>query len=221
MRNMTIYVTLVLLCTIVFIGQSAEYHRQKDEPSLRDLLGVDTPEQPVPEKQSDPYDKVLEGITVDTPEQPVPEKQKPKFRVAVLVGCDDENTKSFIESHIKRELRSLQDVEIVGIGIAGGYNLSIVAIEMKSSGRKNGTIAVSYVFTKTFDPFSLRDKIKKLAKGNILPLQLDGEVTDLMWLHEDPTHGLRTGITDALDKICKGIVVDFDTKMLEPDRNGK
>ena len=174
MRNMTIYVTLVLLCTITFTGQSAD----------------------------------------------APEKPKPKFRVEVSVGCNDKNTKAFIESHTKRELRRLQDVEIVGIGIAGGYKLSIVAIELQSSGRKTGAIAVSYVFTRTFDPFSLRDKIKKLAKDNF-PLQLDGEVTDLMWLHEDPMHVLEVGLTNDLDKICKGIVVDFDTKRLEPARNGK
>ena len=73
MRNLTTYVTLVLLCTIAFTGQSADMP-QKDEPSLRDLLGV------------------------DIPQQPVPVKQKPKFRVEVSVGCDDENTKAFMKA---------------------------------------------------------------------------------------------------------------------------
>ena len=215
MRNLTIYVTLVLLCTIVFTGQSADIP-QKDEPSLRDLLGVDISQQPAPEKPiNNPVDEFLKNYI---PQLPVSEKQKSKFRVEVSVGCDDENTNAFIESHIKRELRSLQDVEIVGIGIGGGYKLSIVAIEIKSSGRKTGGIAVSYIFTKTFDPFPLQDKIKKLAKDNF-PLQ--SEVTNLMWLYEDVKHILQIGEIDDLDKICKGIVVDFDTGMLEPDRNGK
>ena len=109
-------------------------------------------------------------------------------------------------------------MEIVGIGIGGGYKLSIVAIETKSSGRKTGGIAVSYILTKTFDPFPLQDKIKKLAKDNF-PLQL--EITNLMWLYEDVKHFLQIGETDDLDKMCKDIVVDFDTKMLEPDRNAK
>ena len=189
MRNMAIYVILVLLCTIVFTGQSADIP-QKDEPSLRDLLGV------------------------DIPQQPAPEKQKPKFRVEVSVGCDDENTKAFIESHIKRELRSLQDVEIVGIGIGGGYKLSIVAIENESLGRKTGVIAVSHVFIRTFDPSPIQDEIKKWTKDNQVALM----ITALMWLHENFTHGLQVGMTDDLDRMCKGIVVNFDTEILEPER---
>lgn len=148
----------------------------------------------------------------------IPEKQKPKFRVEVSVGCDDENTKAFIESHIKRELRSLQDVEITGIAIMGDYKLHIVAIELKSLGRKTGDVAVSYLFTKTFDPSPIGDKIKKWTKDN---QEAQLEIVDLMWLHEDPMHGLRVGMTDDLDKICKQIIVDFDTEMLEPARNGK
>lgn len=172
MRNLTIYVTLALLCTIAFTGQSAD----------------------------------------------IPDKQKPKFRVEVSVTCDDENTKAFIESHIKRELRSLQDVEIIGLAVSGDYKLHIVAIELTSLRRKTGDVAVSYLFAKTFDPTPIEDKSKKWTKDN---QEAQLEIVDLMWLHEDFVHGLRVGMTDNLDKICKQIIVDFDTVMLEPKRKTK
>ena len=44
---------------------------------------------------------------------------------------------------------------------------------------------------------------------------------DLLLLYDKTRLGLQIGMTDDLDKLCKDIVVYFDTKMLEPDRNGK
>ena len=114
MRNMTIYVTLALLCTIAFTGQSAD----------------------TPDKQNPIDPKIV--------------KSNEKFEVEVLVQCDDENTKAFIESHIKRELRSLRDVEVARFG---EYELSIIAIEFeyKTSGRKSGEIALAYMVARQFD----------------------------------------------------------------------
>ena len=118
MRNLTMYVTLALLCTITFTGQSADTPLKK---------------------------------WINTLQQPAPEKQKPKFQVEVSVGCKDENTKAFIESHIKRELRSLQDVEITDVG---KYELSIATIEgtFKTSGRKTGDIALGWQFQRRYSP---------------------------------------------------------------------
>ena len=195
MRNLTIYVTLVLLCTIVFTGQSADIP-QKDEPSLRDLLGV------------------------DISQQPAPEKQKPKFVVEVLVECDDENTKAFIESHIKRELRSLQDVEIATV--VGEYQLKIVAEEFKdkASGQKLGTIALACEYVRIYNPSGVINKLM-----DIYPVGTDGfhiaKEFNLIFLYDKTGLSLASGMTDHLDKICKDIVVNFDTGMLEPDRNRK
>ena len=41
------------------------------------------------------------------------EKLPRKIPVSVAISCDDDTTKSLIESYIKRELRSLGDVSIV------------------------------------------------------------------------------------------------------------
>lgn len=148
----------------------------------------------------------------------------PKFEVELSVTCDDDNTKAFIESHIKRELRSLQDVEIVD---TGKYKLSIVAVAptYKSSGQKTGSIAVSYTFLKQFYPTSV---FKKLLDTHQKGTKAYDEMRDLLYsydivseffsLYHYPHHGIRTGDTDDLDSICKNIVVRFDTQILEPDR---
>ncbi|MDE0326382.1 MAG: hypothetical protein OXN27_20860 [Candidatus Poribacteria bacterium] len=185
MRNMTIYVTLALLCTIAFTGQSAD----------------------TPEKQNPIDPKIV--------------KSNEKFEVEVSVRCDDENTKAFIESHIKRELRSLQDVEIAD---TGRYRLSILAIEFtyKTSGRKSGEIALAYVVERRFNAGPTARKLLDAYEAGTKDYdEAIDMVLDFLHLRDKVNLGLQVGMTDDLDKICKGIVVDFDTERLEPDRNGK
>ena len=191
MRNL-LCIFIVLLCTITFTGQSAD-----TEPSLRD----------------NPFKRY-------TVQQPAPKKQKPKFQVEVSVTCKDENTKAFIESHIKRELRSLQDVEIVAI--LGKYQLSIVAIESEyeASGRKSGEIALASQFLRYYNP-SLKITYLGIAypvgsKEHTALMEASSKI--LSWTYDKARHRLNVGMRDNLDKICKSIVVSFDTLMLEPDR---
>lgn len=146
------------------------------------------------------------------------ENTRKKFAVELLITCDDENTKAFIESHIKRELRSLHDVKLTNIAILGDYRLSITAIELKSSGRKKGSIAVAYLFMRTFDFSPIWNRLEKQLEND---KEMQFLTDNLMWLYEDPIHFLRVGMTDNLDSICKDIVVDFDTEMLEPDRKSR
>ena len=192
MRNMTIYVTLALLCTIAFTGQSAD----------------------TPDKQNSIDPKIV--------------KSNEKFEVEVSVRCDDENTTAFIESHIKRELRSLQDVEIVPLGNLGRYELTIVAIEHTVSGRKTGGISIATMFERKFinaGPImsQLNHELTRRYQKHTedykkAMLMLDREIWDL---RDKTLVRVAGGMTDRLDKICKDIVVSFDTKMLESDRNGK
>ena len=70
---------------------------------------------------------------------------KPSFSVRVTVSCDDLSTESGIKSYVKRELRSLGDVEVVEEEYA--FTIHIVALkDHTTSGRHNG-YAMSYVFT--------------------------------------------------------------------------
>ena len=52
---------------------------------------------------------VTAKYSADTPKVSKPETQNQRFKTHVKVSCDDDTTKSMIESHIKRELRSLGD----------------------------------------------------------------------------------------------------------------
>ena len=145
----------------------------------------------------------------------------PKFKVKLLVGCEDDNTKAFIESHIKRELRGLQDVEITRLGQQ--YELSIVAVEStyKTSGRKIGDIAVASMFLRRYNSGTVIRKLwdaypvvpKKPKQDDVATLSLE-----LISLYDKEYLGLSTGMRKDLDEICQDIVVDFDTRMLEPDR---
>lgn len=193
MRNL-LCIFIVLLCTITFTGQSA-----------------DTPQKP------DAFDELLENWAKA---QLAPEEQKPKFKVEVLVTCKDENTKAFIESHIKRELRSLQDVEI--LDIAPTYILSIVAIEFEygTSGRKTGDIALGSQFLRYYSPFV---EVSELARaspvGSTERFTLANASFELpLFAYDKAEHRLDVGNKTRLDELCKSIVVKFDTKMLEPDR---
>lgn len=116
-----------------------------------------------------------------------------KFKVHVNVNCDDEDTESLIQSYIKRELRSLGDVHIVGFDDAQ-YILTIVVVEgtYKATGRKSGDIAMGSTF-----------------------LTRAGRSTGLFYY---PYIVLDTGNTKDLDRICKERVADIDTSNLEPIR---
>jgi hypothetical protein len=136
--------------------------------------------------------------------------EQSKFSVGVDVTCDDENTKVFIESHIKRELRALQDVNIVSYEDAWVL-LQIIAIEptYKTTELKIGTIAIASCWYErnTFAEAVIDLKAGKEAKDLII-----GEV------YRRPTLSLSTGIAKDLDKLCKDIIVNFDQKCLEANR---
>lgn len=114
-----------------------------------------------------------------------------KFRIHVSVTCDNEHTKSLIQSYTKRELRSLGDVIVVSFDDAY-YILNIVAVEphYEATGRKTGAIATgSMLLRKTPD------------KNYYYP--------DL-WVH--------TYRTVNLEELCKSRVAQIDTQFFEPIR---
>lgn len=132
-------------------------------------------------------------VCLDLSIELLPADTAEKFKVYVAVTIEDENTKAFIESHIKPELRSLQDVAIVGFEDAR-FEVCMVAIEgiSKSTRRKLEDITISYNFlTKHY-------------------------LTDHAYY--EPVLGIQTAMTDGLDKMCKIIVAKFDVNTLEPKR---
>ena len=134
---------------------------------------------------------------------------QPKFAVQVLVNGDLE---SEAESYLKRELRSLGDVEITDM--FGGYGLSVVIIEhkYKSSGTKTGQISCAYLGLKRF-PFP--NLISKLPREHF-----DTVFDATRNLYYFPNlFFLNTNRERAeLKQLCQEIVTEFDTDLLEPDR---
>lgn len=120
------------------------------------------------------------------------EKSAYRFQVYVSVtGDDDESLKPLIESYIKRELRSLQDVDIVYTRDGMPHEIVVVAMEMETvSERKIGGIAFAVNFQK-----QLRSGLYSLP--------------DLM---------VQTGDKTVLDGMCKNLVARFDTNYLEQRR---
>ena len=120
-----------------------------------------------------------------------------KIKVWVSVTCDDESTKSLIQSWTKRELRNLGDVDIVG-PVDAEVMITLHAREptYQKTKNKTGGIAISYIFLH----------------------RVPGS-TDTNPHFYFPTGGLATGNTNEdLEYFCKGIVADFDTEILEPFR---
>ena len=130
-----------------------------------------------------------------------------RFKVHVRVTIDDETTKSIFSSYVKRELRSLGDVDIVGVGDEWEYMLDFVAIEQTyaSTDRKTGTISIAWNVYKSAS--HLLDE----SSG----LYFHGDVVF------QPLLRLRVNSTENLDSSCKEIVAQFDTKNLEVIRENR
>ena len=138
------------------------------------------------------------------------------FQVYVSVKSEDQ--KAFIESHIKRELRALHDVEIAPWDTAE-YFLSIVALEMKyQSGEKTGGISIAYCWYK-------RDPVIKDFINPKPSFDMTDEFYETWWDEQNkhrsfsqPQLGVMICPTKELDTTCKIIVADFDQTMIEVER---
>ena len=142
---------------------------------------------------------------------------KLKFHVHLDVTCEHKDTKAFIESHIKREIRSLQDVRFVSES-AENYNnifdLWIVAIEPTyKSGSKVGNIILAYGWREKFSNSYIRKSISEESWKVLEPIR------SLIYIN--PRSVLLTDDTEDLDKMCKTLVVTFDTEALERIRKLK
>ena len=69
-----------------------------------------------------------------------------RFKVHVIVEGEDATINSVISSHVKRELRALGDVDIVGESNDWRFLILISYLELKTEGgRKNGQLAIANV----------------------------------------------------------------------------
>ena len=118
-----------------------------------------------------------------------------RFKVAVSVTIKDETTKSIILSYIKRELRSLGDVDVVSIGEEWNYQIVAVLVEHRITGtdRKSGSLSIAWTVHQSF-------YVEHLSHG------------DVVWY---PRLLCEVGPTENLDQYCKEIVAYLDTDYIE------
>jgi hypothetical protein len=117
----------------------------------------------------------------------------------------DEGVKSSVSSYLKRELRSLLDVDIVDDRYV--LELSVIAMGIELAGFYKSGIAVSTVILTPFDACpSAGAQAPKLKQGSRL-------ATSQTFLY--PEQWLNIVSPNDLEKLCKDIVVKFDNKFLE------
>ena len=122
-----------------------------------------------------------------------------RFKVAVEIETEDETTRSVFSSYIKRELRSLGDVDVVKQSDKWDYKLVFIALEPTyvNTGRKTGYISIAWAAYQVY-----HTEIWNHGDVVFYP-----QLKALFWK------------TDNLDQICKEIVASFDTKHLESIRD--
>lgn len=81
-----------------------------------------------------------------------------RFKVCVSVSGDDETINSLISSHLKRELRALGDVDVVGFDRDWRYYLSSYYIELETvTGAKSGRLAIASSIDTRVDKLFISD----------------------------------------------------------------
>jgi hypothetical protein len=135
---------------------------------------------------------------------------KIKFKVQLLVASKEH--KERIIGFISRELRSLDDVEIVKED--PDYAISVIAIVSRdlNSDAERG-VAVSYTITKK--SYFHKHIIKQVDDENVSSISVKTVQPLLYFPH---LHYLQTGPPDSLMSICEEIVATLNAEELEPRR---
>ena len=152
--------------------------------------------------------------------------QERQFTVSVGVTCDNESIKNLIESHIKRELRSLGDVRLANFEDAK-FKISVVAVthKYKSTRQETGGISLAYIFLGAIRPFP-ESNIEILRKM-IRPESLDAfdEFANILMNPKTTYYALPSLFVGywpsgekVIDTQCRKIVAQFDIEELEPFR---
>lgn len=128
-----------------------------------------------------------------------------RFKVAVFVAQgDDVHITNTLESHLKRELRLLGDVDIVEFDEFWHFTLYVNFFEIEfKDGSKTGYVALASVFYQKI-PYTYF-KVDRLA--DLLRESVYIQAPNPAYYHRD-----------NLDKYCVGTVGDIDKNHLAPIR---
>ena len=130
-----------------------------------------------------------------------------EFRVKLDVR-GDESLENRIENYLSRELRDLSDV----IQSKDNYRYQITVLGVKLKNTIGDGIAVLSVSIHTkFDSQAFSSMLKKefVREGIIL-------TKDLYYY---PKHWVRSGSVHDLRSICRRIIADFDSQILQTQRD--
>ena len=136
-----------------------------------------------------------------------------KFKVQVSIICEDKNTKTLVESYVKRELRDLRDVDIVSLKPDRQLTIMLAEPTFETTGVKMGHViaAVNYLtlvyWENIFDTTKYTNTQKHFLK-----------TTSAAYCHYPPDLLLYTDNRNNLRDLCQKIIVDFDTRILEKQR---
>jgi hypothetical protein len=134
-----------------------------------------------------------------------------KFSTKVMLTVTaPEDIKSEIQSYIGRELRALADVTIVEE--KPSWSISIIVVPtITTAGRKLGfafsTLITQPLHTEYLDKFAVCDE---KSKANLRPSFTVAEIIQ--------NFNLQTAGSHELQVICKRIIAEFDSKLLDFDR---
>lgn len=172
---------------------------------------------------------VLGGDAVEDTHQ----RQERKFSVGVVITCDDKNMKESIESNIIQELWRLQDVSLVDKKDAE-YVLSLMVFEVDMSIERSSdvppelrlhlpqlVVIASNYLTRATELQPIFQALKTLALEAKTPMDQqtldDFDTAHNSYFHE-PTLGGIIVNKERLEEECKELIVDFDSRILEPNR---
>ena len=125
-----------------------------------------------------------------------------RFQVYVSVGGDNETITTLITSHLKRELRALGDVDIVGYNDDWRYMIDVFYLEHKTkSGVKTGNLSIARTMAIRVPKFVFSDAF--LDTKAVLP----------------GTLGVAVWTKDELQKWCISEAGSFNDEHLEPNRS--
>ncbi len=83
-----------------------------------------------------------------------------RFKVYVSVDGDDETTTGLLTSHLKRELRALGDVDIVGWDGDWEFRIAAVYHEIKTKGGvKTGNLSIAHTYQARVPKHFLKDYV--------------------------------------------------------------
>lgn len=121
-----------------------------------------------------------------------------RFKVYVDVDGDDETITSLLTSHLKRELRALGDVDIVGYDGGWIFAFRVFYLEQKTKGGvKTGYLSIAYITETRVSPSFFKDDISRLKV--VYPGRL----------------GAATWAKERVQELCISITGDFNDDTLD------